>query len=41
MITLVCKVRRVAYMLNNYLYDSTNVCVNAYQTQYIYKQNIN
>jgi len=23
-------------MLNNYLYDSTNVCVNAYQTQYIY-----
>ena len=23
-------------MLNNCLYNSTNVCVNAYQTQYIY-----
>ena len=30
-------------MLNNCLYNSTNVCVNAYQTQYIYiyKQIIN
>ena len=39
MLKLVCKIRRVTYMLNNCLYNSTNVCVDAYQTQYIYIRN--